>query len=121
MNATSTALPNTYHHPVLGGTGCFITSPKNLIRPVRSSNASTACLKIFLITLALPRRLFDRHRAGEDFDLSIAHADRILEQSARGRTGGHTTVGVIDASMTGAHEQVGLRQPSHGASEMRAV
>src|SRR5271169_5056354 len=68
-----------------------------------------------------PARLFDWNRAGEDFDLSLAHANRVLEQSARRRTGGHAAVGIVDASMTGTHEEVGLRQPSHRTSEMRTV
>src|ERR1700691_2237889 len=103
MKATSTALP------------------KNLIRPVRSSKASTAFQKSFLITMTLPARLFDWNRAGEDFDLTVAHADRILEQSARRRPGSHAPVGIVDAPMAGTHEEVGRREPSHGASEVRAV
>src|SRR5262249_50563486 len=39
------------------------------------------------------------------------HAIDATEEAARRRTGGAFTVGVIDAAVTGAHEQPRLREP----------
>src|ERR1700722_18562807 len=73
-NATAVALPNTYHHPVSGGTGCSASAVKNAIRPVRFSNASMNSFSSLGIAGSS-----ERDSAGENFDLAVANPHRILE------------------------------------------
>ncbi len=70
MNATTVALPNTYHHPVSGGTGCFASELKNAINPVRSSKASINFFSSFQHQRNYPLK---RDGTGEDFDFAVAN------------------------------------------------
>ncbi len=43
------------------------------------------------------------------------------EEAALRRPGGARAVGVVDAAVAGAHEELRLRKPAHGAAEVRAI
>src|SRR5262252_8438704 len=120
MKSVSVALPNTYHHDaLLRGTWCSITGRTMAPSPARSSS----------------HWLTDRingtrasHLAGEggklaaaDPELALADLVLVLEEPARRRSRGTRAVLVVDAAVTGAHEELGLREPAHGTAEMRAV
>ena len=49
------------------------------------------------------------------------HPVDAVEQAARRRAGGAFAVGVVDAAVTGAHEQPRLREPRDRAAEVGAV
>src|SRR5215471_19088788 len=68
------------------------------------------------------------HLAGEggklaaaDPELALADLVLVLEEPARWRSRGARAVLVVDAAVTGAHEELGLREPPHGTAEVRAV
>src|SRR5262249_1226636 len=120
MKSVSVALPNTYHQDaLLRGTWCSITGRTMAPSPARSSSHW------------LTDRITDMrasHRAGEggklaaaDPELALADLVLVLEEPARRRSRGARAVLVVDAAMTGAHEELGLREPAHGTAEVRAV
>src|SRR5499433_3230771 len=114
------ALPNTYHHDaLLRGTWCSSTGRTMAPSPARSSS----------------HWLTDRingtrasHLAGEggklaatDPELALADLVLVLEEPARRRSRGARAVLVVDAAVTGTHEELGLREPPHGATQMCAI
>src|SRR5262249_2504656 len=78
----------------------------------------------------LAERPEERHLdlARQRWKLTAAHPELpvtdlvlVLEEPARRRAGGPRAIFIVDAAVAGAHEEPGLREPAHGASEMRAV
>src|SRR5579884_500256 len=114
-NANRVALPNTYIHPVRGGTGCFMMGPITFDASVRASNH---CQAVFRKRM---RRSGDGSGAGQNLHLPLAHADRILHQRTRRRPGGNRPVFVVHTAVTGTHEQFGVGQPAHRTAQVSAV
>src|SRR6185437_11514257 len=112
-NASKVALPNTYHQPVRGGTGCSSAWRADVRSPLRSSSQA----KKRLIT---PASRYG-NRTGEDFHLAVSHLHRILRQWMGGRAGGHRAVGVVHATVAGAEEKLGLTEPAHRATQVGTV
>ena len=56
-----------------------------------------------------------------NFQPAVAHPPDAVEQAARRRPRGTLAVGVIDAAMTGAHEQARLREPRDRAAQVGAI
>src|SRR5262245_22938664 len=56
-----------------------------------------------------------------DLEPAPAHARGTAEEAAGRRARGALSIGVVDAAVTGAHEQAGLREPGHRAAKMSAV
>src|SRR5215468_2769852 len=113
MKSVRVALPNTYHHDaLLRGTWCSITGRTMAPSPARSSS----------------HWLTDRikgtrasHLAGKggklaaaDPELALADLVLVLEEPARRRSRGARAVLVVDAAVTGAHEELGLRNHRTG-------
>src|SRR5687767_10271017 len=97
MKARRVALPNTYHHPVRGGTGCSSARRVAVRIPLRSSIQAKSCL----ITAGSG----DRDRAGLDLDLTAAHPHGVGGERLGRRPGRDRSVGVVHAAMTGTEEQ----------------
>src|SRR5262245_33851841 len=53
-----------------------------------------------------------------DLQLAVVDAPDVVEQAARRRPGGALAAGVVDAAVTGAHEQPRLREPGHRTSQV---
>ena len=148
MKEKSVALPKTYAQPIrpVSGTGCVKIGPNNFEVPVRSSNARHARVRMFIRPLGkfagsgfavrgrepsgfVPRtpnlelrtRSRNRYRARLDLHLPVVDAHRICCERLGWRPGGDRAILVVDAAVTGAHEEVRVRQPAHRAAEMRAV
>src|SRR5574338_627466 len=113
MNAMSVALPNTYHQPVRGGTGCSSIRRVNENSPLRSSSQST-------VRRSQPMS-DDRDRAGEDLHLPIVHAHGVLRKRLGRRSGGAGPVGVVHAAVTGTEEELRVGDPAHRAAEVGTV
>src|SRR3954462_7795358 len=114
MNANRVALPNTYIHPVRGGTGCFMMGPSTSEASVRASNHAQACRRNRI-------SLRNWRRGRQDLNLTVPHAHGVLRQWPWRRPGRYSAVLVIHAAVAGTHEQLGVVQPSNGASQMGAV
>src|SRR5215470_10882731 len=114
------ALPNTYHHDaLLRGTWCSITGRTMAPSPARSSSHwPTDRIRD---TRASHLTGESRELAAPDPELALADLVLVLEEPARRRPRGARAVLVVDAAVTGAHEELGLREPAHGAAQMRAV
>src|SRR5512146_1619775 len=112
-NARNVALPNTYHHPVRGGTGCSSTPRVQVRRPVRSSSVARSRL----ITSASP----ERDLAREDLDLSRLHPYVIPRERPGRGPAGDGAVGVVHAAVAGTEEQLRAGEPLHRTAQMGAV
>src|SRR5690348_8333054 len=112
-NAIRVALPNTYHQPVRGGTGCSSACWEAVSSPLRSSSHARKRRSI--------GRSGDGNGAGQDLDLTVAHPDGILGQRPGRRTGGDGAVTIVDAAMTGAEEELRVGHPADRAAQVRAV
>src|SRR6476469_1024549 len=114
-NARKVALPNTYHHPVRGGTGCSSARRAAVRRPLRSSSQASRRLSTEVSG--------DRNGAGLDLDLAggRVHPHRILRQRARRRPRGDGTVTVVHAAVAGTEEQLCVGHPAYRAAEVSAV
>src|SRR5215467_2683843 len=120
MKSVSVALPNTYHHDaLLRGTWCSITGRTMAPSPARSSS--------HWLTDRI-KGTWPSHLAGEsgklaaaDPELTLADLVLVLEEPARRRSGGARAVLVVDAAVTGAHEELGLREPAHGTAKVGTV
>src|SRR5262249_59571626 len=94
MNASSVALPNTYHQRAPPGTGCLRTLAIMSATPVRSSKVLQARLSSRMIIA-----LADRQGLGGDLDEVGAHANRVAGEGMRRRPRGDRAVGVVDAAV----------------------
>ncbi len=61
------------------------------------------------------------HLAGVDHEVVADDGVLILEEAALGWARGARSVHVVGAAVAGAHEELGLCEPAHGAAEMCAV
>src|SRR5207253_1845111 len=52
---------------------------------------------------------------------TVLHLVRILEQPAFRRARSARTVAIVRSAVAGAHEQAGLRKPTHRAAQVRAI
>src|SRR5579864_5439408 len=102
-NARNVALPNTYHHPVRGGTGCSSTPRAQVRRPVRSSSTARSRL----ITCPSP----ERDLAREDLHLSRLDPHLVPRERLGRRAGGDAAVGVVHAAVAGAEEELRIGEP----------
>src|SRR5262249_10834975 len=62
-----------------------------------------------------------RQLACQDHEPAVLDLIGIAEQPPRGRAGGESTVSVVSAAVTRAHEELGLREPADRAAQMRAI
>ena len=80
------ALPNTYHQPVRGGTGCSSARRVAVIRPLRSSSQARRRLSTVCSG--------DRDGAGQNLDLAVPARGRDTAAASSGRrSGGDRAVG----------------------------
>src|SRR5690348_3468681 len=63
----------------------------------------------------------NRQRARQDLNLAILDAHRISKERPGRRSRCHRPIGIEDASMARAHEQIGTWKPTNWTSQMRAV
>src|SRR5512138_1900089 len=111
--AMNVALPNTYHQPVRGGTGCSSACRVAVIRPLRSSSQERRRRNT--------GRSDDGNGAGQDLDLPIVHPDRILRQRPGRRARRNRAVPVVDTAVAGTEKELGIGDPANRAAEMGAV
>src|SRR5665213_839108 len=114
-NEINVALPNTYIHPVRGGTGCFKIGPSTFDASVRSSNHSHIVFRNCMGGSGY------RSRRGQNFHTPVRHANGVLRERLRRSPGRHRPVLVIHAPTKRTHEEFGLLQPSNRTSEMSAI
>src|SRR5690349_13638399 len=114
MKATSEALPSTYHQFTFG-TGCSITGRIALEKPIRSSSQAQAWRRNCIGSAR------DRERVGQDLDLTVGDARVVLEERVRRRPAGDPAVGVVDAAVARAEEELGVGQPVDRAAEVSAI
>src|SRR5579859_2816044 len=85
---------------------------------LRPSRSSSQLMTVF--TLSLRNRLLQRF--GEHLDpLAIANPYRVADQWARRRSTGDAAIGVVDATVTRAQEELRAGAPVHRAAQMRAI
>jgi hypothetical protein len=87
-------------------------------RTTRQPFGSGACRFPALCVRRTPGR---RHLASFDEKFSTLDFVVVFEQSALGRSRGARTVLVISPPVAGAHEEVRLREPPNGASQVRTI
>src|SRR5579862_5244531 len=122
MNASIVALPKTYHHFASRGTRCFIGGPSKSEMPRRlSSQFQVDKMRRFIFSKKLLQSRRDRDRRRFDLHLVVVHPDLEARERFRRRTGRHTAVLVISATVTRAKKQLGVRHPAHRTAEVRAV
>src|SRR5258708_3528757 len=97
MNATSVALPRTYHQLMDMGTGCSTIGRMLFENPSRRSNHSTMDLMLVRSPHGQGSRL--------DLDVAVLASPVVLEQPVWRRPAGDRAIGVIDATVTWAQEQ----------------
>src|SRR5271166_980147 len=118
INSVSAALPKTYHQLAdLRGTGWAIVSRMKPPSCNLRSNQSAILSNLDIRSSSHP----GRQLSGFDQQLPAFHLVGILEQAARRRAGGARAILVVHAAMARTHEQSGLREPAHRASQVGAV
>ena len=121
MNATSVALPKTYHqfdvprHRMLDDRQDSLRASRD-DRPVNAQDALER-------SSSRVHRSADLQRAGSALHVVLIwmRGPVVPEQRPRRRPAGDIAVGVVDAAVARAQEQVGVRQPVDRAAQVRAV